>query len=164
MKVADICTRQVVVADRAASLQRAASLMREHHVGTLLVTADGGDGVRAVGIVTDRDLVVEAMARGLDLDDTEVGRLATNSLAAVRANASIDEAISAMKEGGVRRLVVTEEDGRIRGIVSLDDVLDGFAHEMLELSQAARGGIERESAQRPALEGDALRSVRIPIY
>jgi signal-transduction protein with cAMP-binding, CBS, and nucleotidyltransferase domain len=164
MKVADICTQEVVVADRASSLQRAAALMREHHVGTLLVTADAGDGDRAVGIVTDRDLVVEAMAHGLDVDETEVGRLATHRLAAVPAGASIGEAISAMKQAGVRRLIVTEDGGRIRGIVSLDDVLDALAHEMLELAHAARGGAERESAERPPVEPERLRSVHVPVY
>jgi len=164
MKVADICTQPVVVADRAASLQRAASLMREHHVGALLITADRGDGTRAVGIVTDRDLVVEAMARGLDADDTEVGRVASSALTAVASSASIDEAISAMKEGGVRRLLVTEGGGRVRGIVSLDDVLDALAQELVELAHAARGGIERESAARPPLDDEALRSVHVPVY
>ena len=163
MKVADICTEQVVAADRASSLQKAANLMREHHVGTLLVTADSGEGVRAVGIVTDRDLVVEAMARGLDVDETEIGRLATNTLAAVPANATVEEAIDAMKESGVRRLLVTDE-GRIRGIVSLDDMLHLLAHEMLELAGAGRHGIERESAARPPLEAQPPRSFHYPVY
>jgi signal-transduction protein with cAMP-binding, CBS, and nucleotidyltransferase domain len=164
MKVADICTQPVVAADRATSLQHAARLMREHHVGTLLVTAEAGAGTQAVGIVTDRDLVVEAMARGLDPDDTELGRVASSALAAVRSSGSIDEAISAMKEGGVRRLLVTEDGGRIRGIVSLDDVLHALAHEMLELSHAARGGIERESAERLPLGRAALGPVHVPVY
>lgn len=163
MKVADICSEQVIVADRASSLQAAANLMREHHVGSLLVTADSAEGVRAVGIVTDRDLVVEAMARGLDADDTEVGRLATNALAAVPASASVEEAISAMKESGVRRLLVTD-DGRIRGIVSLDDMLHLLAHEMLELAGAARHGIDRESAERRPIEAQPPRAVHYPVY
>ncbi|HYL23822.1 MAG TPA: CBS domain-containing protein, partial [Burkholderiales bacterium] len=75
MKIAEICTSNIVAADRAASLQRAAALMREHHVGTLLVTASGPDGTQAVGIVTDRDLVVEAMARGADAARTALTEL-----------------------------------------------------------------------------------------
>jgi len=112
--------------------------MREQHVGTLLVVNSSDGGAQAVGIVTDRDLVIEAMARGLDAARTPVGRLAEGKLAVVRESASVDDAIAAMKERGVRRLIVASERGELYGIVSLDDLLDALAHEMSELAYAVR--------------------------
>jgi len=162
MNIGEICTQNVVTADRASNLQQAAALMREHHVGTLVATTSAPDGVQAVGIVTDRDLVVEAMARGLDTSETQIGRLLDSKLAALPATASIDDAIAAMKEKGVRRLVVSDQ-GHLFGIVSLDDVLDALAHEMSEVAHAVRGGIERESAERRPLPPSVEpRTVRVP--
>jgi CBS domain-containing protein len=165
MKIADICTRNIVMADRKATLQQAATLMREHHVGALLVVANTAENLQAVGIVTDRDVVIEAVARGLDATQTEIGRFAEGKLAVVPGSASLDEAIAAMRSRGVRRLLVASEAGQLFGIVSLDDVFDALAHEMSELAHAVRGGIEREAAERAPLPPAApARSVRIPDY
>ncbi|HYX63218.1 MAG TPA: CBS domain-containing protein [Burkholderiales bacterium] len=162
MKISDICTREIVMADTRASLKEAATLMREQHVGTLLVVASDGGGMQAVGILTDRDLVIEAMARGLDAAQTSIGRLAEGKLAVVRESASVDDAIAAMKERGVRRLLVANEKGELDGIVSLDDLLDVLAHEMSQLARAVRGGLEREAAERAPLHQSEPRAVRIP--
>jgi CBS domain-containing protein len=152
MRITDICTREVVMIDQAATLQQAATLMREQHVGALLVTGDSGGAPQVVGVVTDRDLVIEAVARGSDPRQTQIGRLAEAKLAVVPASATVDEAISAMKERGVRRLVVSGDNGQLFGLVSLDDLLAALSHEMAELARAARSGIERETAQRGKLE------------
>ena len=165
MNLADICTREIVMADAKATLQQAASLMRQHHVGTLVVVTDAGEGMRAVGIVTDRDIVVEAVARGLDVTQAEVGRLAQDKLAAVPMHATVGEAISAMKKAGVRRLLVSGDGDSLHGIVSLDDLVGALAHEMSDLAQAVRSGIERETAERAPLPPPAARRpVTIPAY
>jgi CBS domain-containing protein len=164
MKVAEICTRELVMADREASLQQAAALMREHHVGALLVVANGTEGLQAAGIVTDRDVVIEAVARGLDVAQTPVGRLAEGKLAVVRAESTLDEAIEAMKARGVRRLLVAGEGGAVQGIVTLDDLLDAVAHEVSGLARIARAGIERESAERALLPAQPPRPIRVPAY
>jgi len=162
MNIGEICTREIVFTDRGASLQEAAELMRERHVGTLLVTGDSGDGPQVVGIVTDRDVVVDAVARGLDVTQTEIGELASDDLAAMPLEASVDEAISAMKERRVRRLVV-EDDGAVYGVLSLDDLFDALAHEMSELSRAARGGIERETSERAPFPAATPVPIRVHI-
>jgi CBS domain-containing protein len=164
MNIGEICTQEVVMADRATSLQQAAALMRQYHVGALVVTAGSADAVQAVGMVTDRDLVIEALARGLDPKETEIGRLTDSKLAALPADATLDEAIVAMKKQGVRRLLVSGDGGHLCGIVSLDDLLDALAHEMSEVAHAVRSGIERETAERPALPSMDVRAVRIPAY
>ena len=166
MRVEDICTRELVMADKDASLQQAAQLMREHHVGTLLVVAQGADAMQAVGIVTDRDIAVEAVARGLDVTQTPVARLAEGKLAVVPAHSSVEEAIEAMKARAVRRLLVAGEGGAVQGIVSLDDLLDALAHELSGIARVARAGIEREAAERAPLPRPAPLppTVRVPAY
>lgn len=93
MNIADICTRQLVLADKDASLQQAASLMREHHVGTLVVVEHTNAGLQAVGVVTDRDVVIDAVAHemaeiarvaraGIEREGAERGPLAASEPAA----------------------------------------------------------------------------------
>jgi CBS domain-containing protein len=164
MNIGDICTRQVVMADQASTLQQAAVLMRQHHVGSLVVTASSADGAQAVGIVTDRDIVIEAVARGLDAKEAQIGRLLDSKLAVLPSVATIDDAIAAMRQQRVRRLLVLTEDGHVHGIVSLDDVLCGFAQEMSEVASVVRGGIERETAERPPLPAVEARAVHVASY
>ena len=165
MNIRDICTREVVTASDDATLQQAASLMRERHVGTLIVVANGAEGTQALGIVSDRDIVVEAVARGLDVTQTRIGRLVEGKLAALPASATVDEAITAMKQRGVRRLLVAAPGGAVEGIVSLDDLLDAVAHEVSELARVARAGIEREASERaPLPPAQPLSGIRVPAY
>jgi len=164
MKVADICTREVVATGRSTSLQEAAALMRERHVGALVVLADSAQGAHVAGVVTDRDLVIEGLARGLDPTQTEIGRFTDGKLAAVSAGASLDEAITTMRNKGVRRLLVAGEGGSLFGILSLDDLLDAMAHEVSEMAAAVRGGIAREVAERAPLPAAQPVAARIPDY
>ena len=166
MNLGDICTREVILADRAATLQQAANLMREHHVGMLVIAGNSDAGLQVLGLVTDRDIVVEAVARGLDTTQTEVGRLASEKLAALPASAAIDEAITAMKARGVRRLLVSGESGQLHGVVSMDDLLGALGHEMAELAHAVRKGVERETAERAPLPSPPPppRPLHIPAY
>jgi len=163
MNIGDICTREVVSADRKSSLQEAATLMREHHVGTLLVSENSPEGPQAVGIVTDRDVVIEAIAHGLDATQTEVGQLAGGKLAVVPAHTTIEDAIATMRKRGVRRLLVSD-DGKLRGVVSLDDLLAALARDMSNLAQAVRSGIEREAAVRTPPAARPIRTIRIPAH
>ncbi len=164
MKIADICTRELVTADKNTTLQQAATLMRERHVGTLVVVANDAEGLHAVGIVTDRDVVVEAVARGLDVAQTPLERLAEGKLAVIAGSAEVGEAIDAMKTRGLRRLLVAGDTGQLFGIVSLDDVLDAVAHEVSQLARVARAGMEREASKRAPLPTGQPRPVRIPVY
>ena len=155
MTIGEICTREVVTADQACSLQEAAALMRERHVGTLVVTEATDEGVRVAGIVTDRDMVIEAMARGLDASRTELGRLANTRLATLPADEPIDEALAVMKEQGVRRLLVSDEHDQLYGIVSLDDIVGALADEMSDMASAVRTEVWREAAERDPLQPES---------
>lgn len=146
MQVARVYTRNVVSASRSSTLQEAALLMRDRHVGALLVTEDEPSGDHAIGIVTDRDMAVLAAAEGLDPQSTTLAQIMTPSIAAIGRDADVHEAMAVMKKYGVRRLAVTAEDG-IVGVLSLDDVVDALAVELAALADVIRTEHDREAAQ-----------------
>jgi CBS domain-containing protein len=76
-----------------------------------------------VGIVTDRDIVMEALANGLDLAETKVAQIMSRKLVIAAASEDTSDAIDRMRMHGVRRLPVVDHDGRLMGIVTLDDLL-----------------------------------------
>lgn len=162
MDIASICRQDIITIDENASLQDAASLMRSQHVGALVVTADDAERPRVVGMVTDRDLAIEVLARNLAGADVRIGQLANRNLAAVPGSAGVAEAVSAMQRAGVRRLLVTEDDGQLAGLVSTDDLLDALAGELSGLAGALHAGIARESAERKAISPPTPRPVFLP--
>lgn len=151
MTIATICRREVITINSGGSLREAANLMREHHVGALVVTAESAGHEQVVGVITDRDIAIEILARNLDPADVKVGQLASRQLAAVPLTAGIAEAVALMREAGVRRLLVTEPDGRLAGFVSADDLLEALAGQLGVLAGALRSGIAREGTERPAV-------------
>ena len=122
MSVGQICSRIVVGASPAESVRTGASRMAQYDVGTLVIL-EGEEGSYAVGIVTDRDIVVRCMAEGLDPDHTPLMKVMTRPVRTVHEDTPIEEAVREMARG-VRRLVVTAEGNRPVGILSLDDVLE----------------------------------------
>ena len=150
MNIERICSRNIVYAARSCRLQEAADLMRRHQVGALLVTDDQPDDHRAIGIVTDRDLVRQAMAEGIGPRDATVGEVMTRGLVTIANTADTREAIEAMRENGVRRLAVTGADSGLVGIVSLDDIIDALAAELTGVAGVLRTERERESVLESA--------------
>lgn len=144
MNVASICTRRVVTIGSASTPVQAAALMRQHHVGTLVVTTQTPDGVRVSGIVTDRDLVIGALADGAGAISREVGTLASHQIESVSEDDDVASAIAVMQGGGVRRLLVVNAAHQLVGLVSLDDLMAACASEMGGLVNAIRSGIKRE--------------------
>ncbi len=163
MDIECICRHDVISVDRSRTLQECATHMGETHVGTLLVTEETGDGAQAMGVVTDRDLVVRAMAHGLAPGSTPIGEIVRRRLVSVPYGATIDEAIEVMKREGIRRLLVAAADRRLVGIVSMDDLLDALVRELSGITQALHSGIARETeavSSSCVLCGE--RSIRLP--
>jgi CBS domain-containing protein len=102
--------------------------MAEYDVGTIVIVE--GDGAqRAVGILTDRDLVMRCVATGRDPATTHLSELMSQPVHAVGEHTPIEQAVTRMASAGTRRLVVTGEADRAVGILSLDDVLDLLTRE-----------------------------------
>ncbi|MEO8653240.1 MAG: CBS domain-containing protein [Ramlibacter sp.] len=150
MNIASICQRRVITIEADASLKEAATSMRENHVGALVVV-DAVEASRVTGVVTDRDLAIEVLAGDVDAARISIGQLVNGALVAVAGSASIRDAVTAMDEGGVRRLLVTDADGRVIGFLSSDDLLDAVSSELSGLASALRSGIARENAERGPL-------------
>ena len=162
MSIAAICQPEVITINAGASLRDAANLMREHHVGALVVTVEAAGHERAVGVITDRDLAIEILAHDLNPTDVKVGQLASRHLASVPGTAGIAEAVAVMREAGVRRLLVTGAEGQLAGFVSADDLLEALAGQLGVLANAFRTGIAREGVERPSIPPPRPRPVFLP--
>jgi CBS domain-containing protein len=162
MNVGSVCARRVVTIDGGGTLAQAASLMRDHHVGALVITSVGPEGLRVDGIVTDRDLVTDVLARGIDGSTLRIGALASKEVVSVAAGDDLESAIAAMQETGVRRLLVTGAERQLVGIVSLDDLVDVLARQMDGLAKVIRSGMQREVDEAAAAPPPAPEVLRIP--
>lgn len=162
MSIAEICQRHIITIGAVATLREAANRMREHHVGALVVTVETNGQDQVVGVITDRDLAIEVLARDLGAADLRVGQVASRHLAAVPASAGIGEAVAVMQKAGVRRLLVTGAEGQLEGFVTADDLLDALAGQLGGLAAALKSGIARESAERPAIAPPRPRPAFLP--
>jgi CBS domain-containing protein len=129
MSVRDLCRRDVDTVRFDETARDAARRMRERQVGSLVVV----DGERPVGIVTDRDLAVRVLAAGLDAETTRASEIMTPSPTTVAEDASIASAVAQMRAGRFRRLPVVGPDGRLCGILALDDVVGNISQELAEI-------------------------------
>lgn len=148
MNVSRIYTRSLIAAQRSNSLQKAAALMRTHHVGALLVTDDEPNSDRAIGIVTDRDLVVQVIADGIAPEKRTIGEVMTPGISTISETSDVHEAIEVMRSDGIRRLAVADEHGTLLGVLSFDDVIDAIAVELSGLADSIRSEREREICER----------------
>ena len=148
MNVGEICSRIVVVAEGSTTVQQAAKLMRDHHIGALVVTEGGDAARRPIGIVTDRDLVVEVVAADVDYRTLTVGDIMSEQPATLKETAGLFEIIAQMRSGGVRRLVVVDAKEQLLGIVAMDDLIPVLAEELSALAQAIRVEQRREAQRR----------------
>jgi predicted transcriptional regulator len=144
MEVSKVFTHHVVGIPRTASLAEAARLMKNQEVGALIVTDDFPQGPRAAGIVTDRDLVLHAMADSLAPTSFCVGDVMTEVPGTVPAHADIHDAIELMRMGGYRRLAVTDVQGDVLGILSFDDIVQALAADFVSLAALLQSERERE--------------------
>ena len=163
MDLTTLCTREVVGIEAGSSLRDAAALMCDEHVGALVVTT-GGEPPQVVGIVTDRDLTLEVLGRGETGADVRIGHLAKSPPMAVRANATIREAVTAMEQEGVRRLLVVGDDGGVVGLLSSDDLFEALSQEFESLVSALRKGIKREKAERSVISVPARTRPVFPAF
>ncbi len=149
MSVGEICNREVIIVHRDETTHAAAKLMRQHHVGDVIVVEDRA-GVRVpVGIVTDRDLVVEIMATELDQATITVGDIMMQDLFTIKESAGVFESIQYMRRKTVRRLPIVNDDGGLVGILSLDDVLELLSEVLVDLSKLVRYEQKKEVRHRP---------------
>lgn len=133
MNIGTICSRETIIAETLDSLLDTARLMRKHHVGSLIIVNKEKDGVRPVGIITDRDIVVQAISEEIDLNSLTAGDIMSRELLIARENDDLFEAFESMCMNGIRRMPVVDEQGILVGILSIDDLLEVIVDEMKNL-------------------------------
>jgi CBS domain-containing protein len=149
MAIGEICSREVVFAHRGESVATGAQLMRQHHVGSLVIV-DEKDKRRPVGIVTDRDIVLAVVAPTVDPETILLGDVMSSELVCVREDAGVAECIDLMRLKGVRRLPVVDANGALVGLLAADDLIALLAEEMSGLAAMFSREDKHERATRKA--------------
>ena len=134
MTAGSVCVRDVVIATPEMSITQVADLMRQYHVGSLVVVDDKAGKNRPVGIVTDRDLVIEVLAQEVDLKSITVGDVMSHTLLTATESESLWEVIHRMRAQGVRRVPVVDDNGSLAGILSVDDLIQLLGDELNALA------------------------------
>ncbi len=135
MSVGRICIREVDLAEPDEAVRIAARRMNSRNVGALMVLDKES---RPVGILTDRDLAIRVVGKGLDALETTVRDVMSKAPDSVREDTPIETALSRMRAGPFRRLPVVNGDGKLVGLVSLDDILDLLSEEFNEIGRLVR--------------------------
>lgn len=144
----EICTRNVTIAFKNTTLPMAARLMRENHVGCLIVVEETGSQRTVVGLLTDRDIVTAVVAPGVDPSTLNVGDVMTTTLVTAQEDDSLIDLMRSMRQKGVRRIPVVGKQGELIGVVTLDDVLDILSEELGLLVAAIETEGKRERQMR----------------
>ena len=135
MKVKDCMTRDVIVAEPETPIRDAAQMMQDADAGILPVAKHG----HLFGVVTDRDIVVRGLARGLGPDAT-VEQVMTQDCECASEDDDLDEIADRMAELQVRRMPVTRDGGRLIGVISLADIVRSTSgQDVRRAGEALRG-------------------------
>ena len=149
MRLGECCNRTVVIADREMGVPDAARLMREYHVGDLIVVQREKDINRPIGIVTDRDLVVEVLALEADPARLTVYDVMSENLATALEDDDVLDTLRRMHALGIRRMPVVNRDGALIGIMAVDDMLEIIRGSLSEVIGLVDRQIGKEVRQRP---------------
>lgn len=149
LNAGDICTRSVTFVSRNVTVDEAARLMREHHVGSVVVVDEAAEGRIVVGMLTDRDIVTAIVAKVVDPSIVSVGEAMSADVVTAREDDSIIDLLGRMRRKGVRRVPIVDAKGALIGLVALGDLLEIVAQEVDLLVNAMRSGRQHESVARP---------------
>lgn len=150
MKIADIYHRKVVTARKDETIVDAARRMREQHVGDVIVIEGPSHHRVPIGILTDRDIVVSAVARDLEhLSKLLIGDVMTTGICTAVEEDELAGVIATMRRRGLRRIPVVDAEGNLQGIVSFDDVMEHLASQLASLAQVVSRQPQLERECRP---------------
>jgi CBS domain-containing protein len=140
MSVVNLCQRHVVTILAGAGLTAAAKLMRQDHVGYLVVVEPlpEEDGLKLVGVLTDRDIVIAVVAREADPRTLTVGDVMTRDPLLAKESSSVEATLHYMREVGVRRVPVLSTTDRLIGVLALDDALGAVAEQLSDIAGCVR--------------------------
>ncbi len=148
MSAGEYCNREVVVVEKDEPVRTAVNLMRHYHVGDVVVVEKRDDVRLPLGILTDRDIVVEILAEDVDIDAVNVGDVMSYKLVTVSEDTKLVDTIKLMRDKGIRRLPVTNGQGALVGILTVDDILELVAEQLTDIVGLVRTEQNREIRQR----------------
>lgn len=149
MRVGDYCNREVVVLEQEGSITEAARIMREYHVGDVVVVRSLQGKHIPVGILTDRDIALEIVAKSANPDVVSAGDAMSHELVTVNQDDDLMHAIEIMRDKGIRRLPVVDLDETLIGILTIDDVLDLLSEIFIDIVHLVDRQRRREASTRP---------------
>lgn len=132
MGLVKCCREQVVAVSPDTPAVEVARIMGEKNVGSVVIVT--GDN-RPAGVITDRDLVVRIMARGVDPGEVRAGEIPNRDVITFRDSMGIYEAIQKMAAETIRRMPVVDDDGKLIGIVTMDDIIRMLGEEMAAIAK-----------------------------
>lgn len=149
LSAGELCTRDTVFAPAQMGVPEAARLMREHHVGSLVVVEENPRGRVVVGMLTDRDIVTAIVAKEVDPTLVRVGDVMSRDPLTAREADSVLDVLAVMRQRGVRRVPVIDAQGVLIGILAIDDVLGVLAEQMRAVVAVIESGSSKERQRRP---------------
>jgi CBS domain-containing protein len=148
--IGDLCIRDVISVQRETPLSTCAKIMHDDHVGSLVVTDGDGAARKPVGIITDRDITIEAVAFSLDPATMTAGDIMSPHLVTARKDEDLLAVLARMREHGIRRVPVVEANGLLYGMLTADNILELLAEEVDGLVHVVKSEQVRELRTRPA--------------
>jgi predicted transcriptional regulator len=148
MKVSDICKRAVISIDNSMDITAAAELMRQQHVGFLIVYKTGDELRRPIGVLTDRDIVIEVIAKKVDPASLTVDDLMTRQPLVANESEQLGDVLQAMRMAGIRRVPVVDTRGALTGVVAIDDAFDVITGFMCDITGSVKSEQRHERSSR----------------
>ena len=130
LNAGELCNRLVARVERSTSVVQAAQVMRDRHVGCLVVVDETGAGPLVVGILTDRDIVMSVVAAEIDPATLRVEDVMTSDVVSGLEQDSLLDLLGVMRRKGLRRVPITTPEGCLVGLIALDDLLEIVAEEL----------------------------------
>ena len=149
MRVGEYCNREVVVVEEDGSITETARIMREYHVGDVIIVRSQNGKQIPKGILTDRDIALEIVAKSADPEIVRAGDAMSYELTTVNEDDDLMHAIEIMRDKGIRRLPVVDIDEALVGILTVDDVLDVVSEVFIDIVHLVDQQRRREARNRP---------------
>jgi CBS domain-containing protein len=149
MTAGEYCNREITIIGPESSITEAARLMRQHHVGMLVVVEREGEINRPIGVITDRDLVIEVLAQEVAINSVTVRDVMSQDPVQVGEGDTLLDTIELMQSRGVRRIMVVDDEGSLQGLMSADDAIELIAEAMGNLTKVVRHELSNEQKAHP---------------
>ncbi len=149
MRIGEYCNREVVVVEEDKSITEAAAIMREYHVGDVIIAKTQYGKQVPTGIFTDRDIAVEIVAKGADPESVSVADAMGVDLITVHEDDDLMHVIEVMRDKGIRRVPVVDSDEALVGIMTVDDLIDIMSEVLVDIVHLVDVQRRREVKARP---------------